>query len=86
MQFCEHSVIIACNDSNYQKVHFLIVLRVKKSKKVAPHGGYPCGAFVFCGAYSPKLKVTARHFHADRVGQRPSIALFRKVLYHLLSI
>jgi hypothetical protein len=30
LQFCEHSVIIACNDSNYQKVHFLIVLRVKK--------------------------------------------------------
>ena len=39
LQFCEHSVIIACNDSNYQKVHFLIVLRVKKGKKVAPHGG-----------------------------------------------
>ena len=39
MHFCEHSVIIACNDSNYQKVHFLIVLRVKKGKKVAPHGG-----------------------------------------------
>jgi hypothetical protein len=39
LHFCEHSVIIACNDSNYQKVHLLIVLRVKKGKKVAPHGG-----------------------------------------------
>ena len=24
LHFCEHSVIIACNDSNYQKVHYLI--------------------------------------------------------------
>ena len=29
LQFCEHSVIIACNDSNYQKVHLLISALVK---------------------------------------------------------
>ena len=65
MQFCEHSVIIACNDSNYQKVHLLIVLRVKKLHRTGDNRAVHC---VFCGAYSPKLKVTARHFRADRVG------------------
>ena len=69
LHFCEHSVIIACNDSNYQKVHFLIVLRVKKGKKVAPHGDNRAVHCVFCGAYSPKLKVTARRFRAGRVGR-----------------
>ena len=29
LQFCEHSVIIACNDSRYQKVHLLIPALIK---------------------------------------------------------
>ena len=53
LNFCEHSVIIACNDSNYQKVHLLIVLRVKKGKKLHRTGDNRAVRLYFVGHILP---------------------------------